>query len=69
MLNIAFGFLLYHFLYWFLPVLFVLFVVMPWCMGLINGKGYSHNAGEVGHGTMWVLSAGFKTRKPAESKD
>lgn len=62
MFSIAFGFLFYHFLVWFVPILFVLFVVVPWFMGLFNAKGYAHNAGEVWHGCLWVLSAGFKKR-------
>ena len=62
MFSIAGGFLLYHFLIWFVPILFVLFIVVPWLMGLVNGKGYGCNAGEVWHGTMWVLSAGLKKR-------
>lgn len=60
--NFSLGLLLFHLLYWFLPVLFVLFVVLPWFMGLFNGKGYGYNVGEVGHGVLWVLSAGFKKR-------
>lgn len=65
MFSLAGGLLLFYFLYWFLPVLFVLFVVLPWIMGLVNGKGYGHNIGEVGHGCLWVLSAGFKKRPSA----
>lgn len=61
-LNFTFGLLLFHFLYWIGMPLFLLFVVIPWCMGLVNGKGYRHNAGEIGHFCMWILSAGFKKR-------
>jgi hypothetical protein len=61
-MSFLMGLLAFHFLYWLLPFMFILFVVVPWFMGLVNGKGYGHNLGEVGHGVLWVLSAGFKKR-------
>jgi len=54
--------LLYHFLQWVFPIFFVLFVVVPWFMGIFNGKGYGFNVKEVGHGCIYVLSLGFKKR-------
>jgi hypothetical protein len=62
MVNIAFGLLLFHLLYWLVPVLFFLFVVVPFVMNLFDGRGYGYSVKEVGHGILWFLSLGFKKR-------
>jgi len=60
--NIAFGLLLFHLLYWLVPVLVFLFVVVPFFMNLFDGRGYGYNVGQVWHGCVYVLSLGFKKR-------
>jgi hypothetical protein len=43
MFDIAFGLILYHFLTWFIPFLFVVFVVVPVVCNVANRDGYVTN--------------------------
>jgi hypothetical protein len=62
MYNFAFGLLLYHFLIWFIPVVFFLFGVVPFVMNVVDGRGFGHNLGVVWHGVTWVFRQGTAKR-------
>jgi hypothetical protein len=43
MFEIAFGLILYHFLTWFIPILLIVFVVVPVVCNVANRDGYVAN--------------------------
>lgn len=43
MFEIAFGLLFYTILSWVVPILFVLFVIVPICLNLLNRDGFRSN--------------------------
>jgi len=62
MFNIGFGLLLANILHFLLIFAVVFFVVVPFVMGLVDGKGYTHNVKLVCDAFAWVLRLGFKKR-------
>lgn len=62
MFDIAFGLLLYHFLMWMIPILLVVFVVVPVVCNLFNGDGYRVNVGYVFHEVRSLLTMAFSKR-------
>ena len=59
MLSIGFGLILYHVL----VILIFIFLVIPFIMNLIDGKGYWFNVNKVWQGFTWVFRKGFGKRE------
>jgi len=53
---------MYKFLAWIIPILFLLFGVIPFIMNLVDGKGFGYNCGLVWHGVCFVFTLGTKKR-------
>lgn len=62
MMDIAFGLLMYQILSVLVPILLVVFVVVPFVCNLFNGDGYWTNVRYVWGGLASLLSMGFSKR-------